>query len=54
MEIESTSGFLRKRGPHVVPPPECLDPCCDEFDLMLVGKFVDDKRMEEADVKEWV
>lgn len=51
--IDSLS-FLRKRGPYVVPPPDIKDPSKEEFQRMVVGKFINDRDFDVEEVRAWV
>lgn len=52
MSISSSSTyFLRKRGPYVVPPPNNKDPSTEEFHQLVVGKFLNDKDFEIEEIR---
>lgn len=51
---KSLNPLLRRRGPFIVPPPEAKNPTKYDYENLLVGKFMDDRKFEEDEIKAWV
>lgn len=38
----------------MVPPPDCKDPSKEEFQQLVVGKFLNDRDFEISEIRAWV